>query len=109
MRAGGIAALRWDDVDVERGIIVVHQAVDRDAPRGKAKATKTDEERRVLVEPALRPMIRALLEGGSAALVFPKMPPRTVATARPRRCAPTSSAPASRERLSSSEPARGSG
>lgn len=74
MRTGEIAALRWDDVDVERGVITVHQAVDR-RESGALKATKTDAERRIIVEPALRPLLENLAEEASTALVFPKMPP----------------------------------
>ena len=75
MRAGEIAALRWDDVDLERGIITVHQAVNRSTRAGLRKPTKTEEERRVVVEPNLKPLLEALFEEATTALVFPKLPP----------------------------------
>ncbi len=73
MRAGEIAALRWEDVDVDRGIILVHQSVDRNV--GKLKSTKTDEARRVVVELALRPMLAAMHDERRGDLVFDRMPP----------------------------------
>ena len=75
LRAGEIAALRWDDVDVERGIIIVHQSIDRSQKDAVASATKTDEERRVTIELALRPMLRAMRDEATSELVFPKLPP----------------------------------
>ena len=75
MRAGELAALRWEDVDVERGIITVHQALERRRVGGAVKSTKTDEERRVTVEVGLRALLRFMHEHRTSALVFPKMPP----------------------------------
>jgi integrase len=52
----------------------VHQAVDRSQRVAKLKATKTDEERRVAIEHALRPMLRAMREENPTGSVFPRLP-----------------------------------
>src|SRR5690606_10036414 len=58
-RAGELAALRWDAVDLERGIITFRQARKR---KGGVKGTKTQKTRRIPIEPALVPLLRALKE-----------------------------------------------
>ena len=57
-RASELDALEWSDVDVERGIVHVHQALDRS--RKGTKPTKTKGTRRFAVEPALLPLLRAM-------------------------------------------------
>jgi integrase len=57
-RPGELRELRWEDVDLEHGIIHVHQATDRVTQ--KAKATKTERARRFNIEPALLPLLRAM-------------------------------------------------
>ena len=44
-RAGEVNALRWEDVDLERGVVHVHASVNRDT--GTRKSTKTGDARRV--------------------------------------------------------------
>lgn len=75
MRAGEIAALDWEDVDVERGIIHVHASVDRVADADDVGSTKSGEARRVVVEPALRPMLEAMRAERRHGRVFVDMPP----------------------------------
>jgi integrase len=77
VRAGELEALDWSDVDLDRGIIHVHRSVDRFREKGTEKGTKTGEARKLLIEPALLPLLRALhVEAGSpvAGRVI-KMPP----------------------------------
>jgi integrase len=59
-RAGELAALRWDAVDRERGVIHFRQATDR-RTTGRMKSTKTGKARRVPIEPTLKPLLEALL------------------------------------------------
>ncbi len=63
-RAGEIAALRWQDVDLEHGVVHVHQAIDRVRDRKNVKATKSETARRIPVEPALLPLLRAMHREG---------------------------------------------
>lgn len=58
-RAGELTALRWDAVDLDRGVILIRQAVDR-REKGAVKGTKGRRNRRVPIEPALRPLLEAL-------------------------------------------------
>jgi integrase len=57
-RAGELAALRWDDVDLEHGTIHIHRSTD--GARDRTKPTKTDAARRIPIEPALLPLLRAM-------------------------------------------------
>jgi len=57
-RAGEANALRWEDVDLDRGVVHIHQSVNRET--GALKATKTDEARRVPIERALLPLLQAM-------------------------------------------------
>jgi integrase len=59
-RAGEVNALRWEDVDLERGVVHIHRSVDRDT--GDLKPTKTSAARRLPIEPALRPLLDAMHE-----------------------------------------------
>ena len=58
MRTAELQALRWEDVDFEHGNIHVHRATDR-AGTGE-KSTKTKRPRRLPIEPALLPLLRAM-------------------------------------------------
>lgn len=58
LRAGEMNALRWEDVDLDRGIILVHRSANR--VTGELKATKTSTSRRVPIERELLPLLRAM-------------------------------------------------
>jgi integrase len=60
VRAGELKALDWSDVDIERGIVSIRVAWDRDT--GGVKQTKTGNKgiRRFAIEPALLPLLRAM-------------------------------------------------
>jgi len=71
-RAGELAALEWEDVDLARGTIHIHRAVDR--LHGGTKTTKTGETRRVPLEAELLPLLATMrAESGGAGLVLPFM------------------------------------
>jgi integrase len=57
-RAGEVNALTWDDVDLDRRVVHIHSAVDRDT--GKTHSTKTSVARRVPIEPMLLPVLQAM-------------------------------------------------
>jgi integrase len=72
-RRGELEALDWGDVDVERGIVHVHKAVDHET--GEIKSTKTGETRRFAIEVALLPLLRAMhAESGGKGRVIPALP-----------------------------------
>jgi integrase len=74
VRAGELEALEWEDIDLKRGIVNVHRAVDRQ--RGGTKATKTDTPRRFPIEPALLPLLQAMhdeRDGTGAVVAMPPM------------------------------------
>ncbi len=58
-RAGELAALRWDDVDLEHGAMHIHRSEDK-RRGGGVKATKSDTARRPAIETALRPLLAAM-------------------------------------------------
>jgi len=69
LRAGELDALRWPDVDLEHGVVHVHQAVDR-SRAGELKTTKSGVSRRFRIEPALVPLLVAMhAEAGGKGLV----------------------------------------
>lgn len=73
LRAGELRVLRWSDIDLEHGIIHVHRAWDRRLKR--AKETKGRAARRIPIEPALLPLLRAMHdEVDGEGLVLPDMP-----------------------------------
>jgi integrase len=76
-RAGELEALDWSDVDLARGIAHIHRSIDRFRKIGAEKSTKTGEARKLLIEPALLPLLRAMhVEAGSPASGrVVKMPP----------------------------------
>ena len=57
-RPGELEALEWEDVDLEHGVIHVHRAIDRTGAGGKE--TKTNNPRRIPIEPALLPLLEAM-------------------------------------------------
>jgi len=58
MREGEIRALNWDSVDLEHNTIHVHQS--RDDESGKILPTKGMQNRRVPIEPNLKPLLEAM-------------------------------------------------
>ncbi len=79
-RAGELAALRWGAVDLERGVIHIHQSQDRFRKRGTIKATKSGVARKVPVEPALLPLMQLLHRERIDERVFPMPPGEALAT-----------------------------
>ena len=57
-RDGELRALRWEDVDLEHGIVSLNKSVDR--WRGGDKGTKSDTPRRFAIEPHLLPLLHAM-------------------------------------------------
>lgn len=57
-RAAELEALEWGDVDVERGVVHIHRAIDR--AHGGTKPTKAGVTRRFSVEPNIVPLLRLL-------------------------------------------------
>jgi integrase len=57
-RAGEVNALRWEDVDLERGVVLIHRSFNRET--GKLKSTKSDTARRIPIESELRPLLEAM-------------------------------------------------
>ena len=57
-RAGEVKALTFDDIDLERGIVHIHESVNR--LTGQTKTTKTGVTRRIPLEPELWPLFKAM-------------------------------------------------
>jgi integrase len=57
-RSNELAALTWDDVDLDHGVIHITKSVDRETR--KVKSTKSGTTRRIPIEPALRPLLDRL-------------------------------------------------
>jgi integrase len=57
-RSNELAALTWEDVDLEHGVIHITKSVDRETR--KVKSTKTGTTRRIPIEPELAPLLRRL-------------------------------------------------
>lgn len=59
-RGGELKALRWEDVDTDRGIVTIRISFDRES--GEAKQTKTGNKgiRKFAIEPTLLPLLRAM-------------------------------------------------
>ncbi len=77
-RAGELEALQWSALDLDHGVIHVHQAMDRYRDIGVVRHTKGKEARRYSLEPAVLPLLRQLREeaGGTRATgPVVKMPP----------------------------------
>ncbi len=60
VRPGELAALEWGDVDLERGIVNVHRAIELRG--GEEKATKTGTSRKLPIPLSLRPLLALLHE-----------------------------------------------
>lgn len=61
VRVSELAALQWEDVDLERRVIVVHQSEIRNGPdRGQVAPTKSRRGRRYTIEQALVPLLQQL-------------------------------------------------
>ncbi len=58
LRANEVRALRWEDVDLDHGVIHVHRSID--SARGVDKATKAKKAGRIAIEPALLPLLRLM-------------------------------------------------
>jgi integrase len=58
-RAGELAALEWDGIDLEHGTIHVNRSKGSKGKRS-LKPTKTDVARRIPIEPSLMPLLRAM-------------------------------------------------
>ena len=69
LRGREVNALRWEDVDLDRGIVLIHRSFNRET--GEVKSTKSDTARRIPIEPELRPLLRAMHEesGGQGPVV----------------------------------------
>lgn len=57
-RAGELAALTWDDVDLRTGRIHIHRSIDVET--GVVGPTKTGCDRRFVLEPAILDLLRAM-------------------------------------------------
>jgi integrase len=57
-RAGELAAITWEDVDLATGRVHVHRSVDRET--GEVGGTKTGMDRQFVAERAVMPMLRGL-------------------------------------------------
>jgi integrase len=84
-RAGELEALHVEDVDIEHRVVHIHRAIDRD--RDEIKETKTNNPRRIPIEPNLLPLVEQVVreahEAGRALLV--EMPPLCDLAARFRK------------------------
>ena len=73
-RAGELAALEWkSDVDLEHGTIHIHRSKDEQRGRG-TNPTKSSTARRIPIEPALMPLLRAMhaeAKGKGAVVTLP--------------------------------------
>lgn len=84
VRPGELEALEWPDIDLARGTIHVHRAIDRE--RGGTKGTKTDVPRKFQMEPGLLPLLHALHDAsGGKGRVLPVLPFKTNAARDLRR------------------------
>lgn len=82
LRASELAALEWDDVDLEHESVHVHRSLDRDAA---SKATKGKAGRRVPITPALMPFLVRMREESTGSGRLVTMPPREELARRLRR------------------------
>lgn len=60
LRAGELAALRWEDVDLKTRTMLVHRSEDRVRNPGKVGSTKSGVATRVPLEPAIVPLLEAM-------------------------------------------------
>ena len=73
VRRGELAAIDIASVNVEQGYVHVHQAENE---AGAIKSTKTEDNRRVPIEPTLVPMLRAMKSEATTGRLVAAMPPR---------------------------------
>ena len=59
-RAGEVKALTWDDIDLDRGIVHIHESMNR--LTGETKTTKTGVTRRIPLEQELWLLLKAMHE-----------------------------------------------
>ena len=59
-RAGEIKALTSAEIDLEHGVVHIHEAIDRNT--GDAGKTKTRKTRRVPIAPNVAPLLRAFID-----------------------------------------------
>ncbi len=72
LRAGELRALRWEDVDLDQGIVLVHCQEDDE---GATRTTKGKRSRRFAIEPTLLPLLRAMhVKAGGKGHIFPNVP-----------------------------------
>ena len=64
MRVGELRELRWDDVDLDGGVIHIQRG-------GSASTTKTGRDRRVPIHPELAPVLRSLPRGSGRIFTRP--------------------------------------
>lgn len=72
LRPGELGALECEDVDLVHDAVHVHRALDWKA--GTVKETKTGRDRRIPIEPALRPLLEQIIaERGKTGRLFPEV------------------------------------
>jgi integrase len=72
-RAAELEALELEDIDFERRLIHIHRAIDR-TNDGDVKETKTNNPRRIPIEPALMPLLEVMQAEATGRRVL-TMPP----------------------------------
>ena len=83
-RVGEIERLRWEDIDLTHGVITIRRGFDR--YRRIEKSTKSGQERKFRIEPALLPLLRGMhaahiaRTGDPTGLVIQFPNPRNLAT-----------------------------
>ncbi len=60
VRAGELRALRWEDVDLDHGVVSVRYSYDQDTKTTKQTKTGNKGVRRFAIEPNLLPLLRAM-------------------------------------------------
>jgi len=60
VRGGELKALTWDKIDLERGVIRVDEAFDRERDENKSVKTGNRGARRYAIEPTLLPLLKAM-------------------------------------------------
>jgi integrase len=83
-RAGELQALSWEDVDLTHATLHVHQSIDRIREPGLVKSTKGKAARRVPIEPALLPLLKAMKAEGDGTGRVLDMPSPGVLSAKLR-------------------------
>lgn len=72
LRAAEARALEWADIDLERGVVLIHRTEDEE---GRLDATKGMRARRFSIEPVLLPLLRRMhAAAGGVGRVLPRMP-----------------------------------